>query len=52
MLCVNILMPLFGSWPKGIPMPWKELSEHQTKYIHQLSTPYPISGTLFGFEIG
>ncbi len=23
-----------------------------TKYIHQLSTPYPISGTLFGFEIG
>jgi hypothetical protein len=37
-LCVNLvcknLMPLFGSRRKGIPMPSKELSEHQTKYIH------------------
>jgi hypothetical protein len=45
-------MPLFGSQPKGIPMPWKEFSKHQTQYIHQLSTPYPISGMLFGFKIG
>jgi hypothetical protein len=53
--CVNKLCKYvdatFWARPKGIPMPWKELLEHQTKYIHQLSTPYPISGTLFGFEI-
>ncbi len=45
-------MPLFGSPRKGIPMPWKEMPQHQTKYIHQLSTPNPISGMLFGFKIG
>jgi hypothetical protein len=48
----KILLPLFVSPHKGIPMSWKEMPRHQTKYIHQLSTPYPISGTLFGFEIG
>lgn len=45
-------MLLFGSQQKGIPMPWKEWSEHQTKYIHQLSTPYSIWRTFFRFENG
>ena len=45
-------MPLFGSRRKGIPMLWKELPKHQTKYIHQLSTPYSIWRTFLGFENG
>ncbi len=45
-------MLLFGSQQKGIPMPWKEWSKHQTKNIHQLSTPYSIWRTFFRFENG
>ena len=29
----------------------QKICSNTKKYIHQLSTPYPISGTLFGFKI-
>ena len=44
-------MPLFGSWPKGIPLPLIEWSERK-KIIILFWKPESIIGTFFSFEIG